>query len=292
MVTENVFDARWMFVNELTRLGADIRTDGHHAVVRGPRALSGAPVRAHDIRAGAGLVLAGLVADGTTEVSDVHHVDRGYQDLVEQLTALGADVRRVDGRTTRSPDRAAGGPRHPGGPGGRRGTLLGSAADDGGPGPAEVVGEDQHRGRAVRVRGRGGPDPRAPQRRHTRFGDPLAGRAQDGDEQPVVARGRRSGVPGGCRPSARPEGPAADQDEQEHDERGCHRADREVQRAGEGSLARAPAQARGERRRCPGPWRAHGDSLPPRGACRPPSGAGELVRSRYRALTERRFTLR
>ena len=64
MVTENVFEARWMFVNELSRLGADVRTDGHHAVVRGRERLSGAPVTAHDIRAGAALVLAGLVAEG------------------------------------------------------------------------------------------------------------------------------------------------------------------------------------------------------------------------------------
>ncbi len=94
MVTENVFEARWMFVNELTRLGADVRTDGHHAVVRGRPALSGAPVKAHDIRAGAALVLAGLVAEGVTEVGDVHHIDRGYEHFVEQLCALGADVHR------------------------------------------------------------------------------------------------------------------------------------------------------------------------------------------------------
>jgi UDP-N-acetylglucosamine 1-carboxyvinyltransferase len=94
MVTENVFEARWMFVNELTRLGADVRTDGHHAVVRGRERLSGAPVTAHDIRAGAALVLAGLVADGVTEVAEVHHVDRGYEGFVPRLQALGADVRR------------------------------------------------------------------------------------------------------------------------------------------------------------------------------------------------------
>jgi UDP-N-acetylglucosamine 1-carboxyvinyltransferase len=96
MVTENVFEARWMFVNELARLGADVRTDGHHAVVRGRERLSGAPVRAHDIRAGAALVLAGLVAEGVTEVADVHHIDRGYEGFVESLVALGADVRRED----------------------------------------------------------------------------------------------------------------------------------------------------------------------------------------------------
>jgi UDP-N-acetylglucosamine 1-carboxyvinyltransferase len=97
MVTENVFEARWMFVNELARLGADVRTDGHHAVVRGKPFLSGAPVTAHDIRAGAALVLAGLVADGVTEVHEVYHVDRGYEGFVEALTSLGADVQRTTG---------------------------------------------------------------------------------------------------------------------------------------------------------------------------------------------------
>ena len=96
MITENVFEARWMFVNELTRLGADVRTDGHHAVVRGKERLSGAPVRAHDIRAGAALVLAGLAAEGETTVGEVHHIDRGYEGFVDQLVALGADVRRED----------------------------------------------------------------------------------------------------------------------------------------------------------------------------------------------------
>ncbi|MCW2621964.1 MAG: murA [Frankiales bacterium] len=94
MVTENVFESRWMYVDELRRLGADVRTDGHHAVIRGRERLSGAPVRAHDIRAGAGLVLAALVADGVTVLSDVHHVDRGYEGFIPSLTALGADVRR------------------------------------------------------------------------------------------------------------------------------------------------------------------------------------------------------
>jgi UDP-N-acetylglucosamine 1-carboxyvinyltransferase len=97
MVTENVFEARWMFVDELVRLGADVRTDGHHALVRGKPFLSGAPVTAHDIRAGAALVLAGLVADGVTEVHEVRHVDRGYEGFTEALVALGADVRRDSG---------------------------------------------------------------------------------------------------------------------------------------------------------------------------------------------------
>jgi UDP-N-acetylglucosamine 1-carboxyvinyltransferase len=95
LITENVYDGRFMFVNELVRLGADIRIDGHHAVVRGRERLSSAPVVATDIRAGAGLVLAGLVSDGVTEVQDAYHVDRGYPDFVEQLRGLGAQVERT-----------------------------------------------------------------------------------------------------------------------------------------------------------------------------------------------------
>jgi UDP-N-acetylglucosamine 1-carboxyvinyltransferase len=95
MITENVFEARFRFVDEMMRLGADARTDGHHAVVRGVEQLSSAPVWASDIRAGAGLVLAGLCADGETEVWDVAHIDRGYPRFVENLRALGADVERV-----------------------------------------------------------------------------------------------------------------------------------------------------------------------------------------------------
>jgi UDP-N-acetylglucosamine 1-carboxyvinyltransferase len=95
MITENVFEARFRFVDEMVRLGADARTDGHHAVVRGVDRLSSAPVWASDIRAGAGLVLAGLCADGDTEVWDVDHIDRGYPRFVENLVSLGADVSRV-----------------------------------------------------------------------------------------------------------------------------------------------------------------------------------------------------
>ncbi|WP_067479064.1 UDP-N-acetylglucosamine 1-carboxyvinyltransferase [Nocardia amamiensis] len=95
MITENIFEARFRFVEEMIRLGADARTDGHHAVVRGIPRLSSAPVWSSDIRAGAGLVLAGLVADGTTEVHDVFHIDRGYPNFVEQLQALGGAVARV-----------------------------------------------------------------------------------------------------------------------------------------------------------------------------------------------------
>jgi UDP-N-acetylglucosamine 1-carboxyvinyltransferase len=95
MITENVFEARFRFVDEMVRLGADARTDGHHAVVRGVERLSSAPVWASDIRAGAGVVLAGLCADGATEVWDIEHIDRGYPRFVENLRALGADVARV-----------------------------------------------------------------------------------------------------------------------------------------------------------------------------------------------------
>lgn len=97
VVTENIFDNRFAFVDELNRMGADIRTEGRHAVVRGVARLSGAPVRAHDVRAGAALVLAGLVAEGETVVLDPHHVERGYADLPGKLRTLGADVERRGG---------------------------------------------------------------------------------------------------------------------------------------------------------------------------------------------------
>jgi len=95
IVTENIYGAnRFAYVAELGRMGADIRTEGHHAVVRGVPRLSGAPVKAPDIRAGAALVLAGLVADGETAVSDAFHVERGYEHFADKLRALGADVER------------------------------------------------------------------------------------------------------------------------------------------------------------------------------------------------------
>jgi UDP-N-acetylglucosamine 1-carboxyvinyltransferase len=95
IVTENLFFGRFRYVEELRRMGADIRTEGHHAVVRGVERLSGAPVRAFDVRAGAALVLAGLVADGETLITEAHHVDRGYEDLDGKLAALGAHVTRA-----------------------------------------------------------------------------------------------------------------------------------------------------------------------------------------------------
>ncbi len=95
IVTENLFFGRFRYVEELRRMGADIRTEGHHAVVRGVERLSGAPVRAFDVRAGAALVLAGLVADGETVITDAHHVDRGYENLDGKLASLGAHVVRA-----------------------------------------------------------------------------------------------------------------------------------------------------------------------------------------------------
>ena len=95
IVTENVFEGRFMFVNELSRLGANIHVDGHHASITGVSELSGAPVQATDIRAGVGLVLAGLVADGETIVEDAFHIDRGFPGFAESLQALGADVSRI-----------------------------------------------------------------------------------------------------------------------------------------------------------------------------------------------------
>jgi UDP-N-acetylglucosamine 1-carboxyvinyltransferase len=92
IVTENVFEARFMFVNELRRLGANITVDGHHAAISGVPLLSGAPVAATDIRAGAGLVLAGLVAEGVTIVEDAFHIERGYPNFAADLRGLGADV--------------------------------------------------------------------------------------------------------------------------------------------------------------------------------------------------------
>ena len=95
LVTENVFEGRFMFVNELLRLGAKVSVDGHHAAITGIKQLSAAPVAATDIRAGAGLVLAALVSDGETIIEDGFHIDRGYPDFARQLTELGADVTRI-----------------------------------------------------------------------------------------------------------------------------------------------------------------------------------------------------
>src|SRR5207247_5354653 len=100
---ENVFEGRFLYVGELVRMGADIRTEGHHAVIRGVPRLSAASVRAFDIRAGAAMVLAGLVADGITEVTEMSHVDRGYEDFESKLEALGVSVRRERELSTATP---------------------------------------------------------------------------------------------------------------------------------------------------------------------------------------------
>ncbi len=94
IATENLYPGRFRYVDELMKLGADVRIDGHHAVVRGVEQLVGAPVNVPDIRAGAALVVAGLVATGKTIVSDIHHIDRGYDDLVGKLAGIGARISR------------------------------------------------------------------------------------------------------------------------------------------------------------------------------------------------------
>jgi UDP-N-acetylglucosamine 1-carboxyvinyltransferase len=96
IVTENLFSGRFRYVDELIRMGADIRTEANHAVVRGKERLSGAPVRAPDIRAGAALVVAGLGAEGETVVSDAEHIARGYERFVAKLRAVGADIAESD----------------------------------------------------------------------------------------------------------------------------------------------------------------------------------------------------
>jgi len=95
VINETIFENRFMHVNELLRLGADIRVDGHTAVVRGVEQLGGAPVMATDLRASASLILAGLVADGDTVIDRIYHLDRGYENIEAKLSALGASIRRV-----------------------------------------------------------------------------------------------------------------------------------------------------------------------------------------------------
>ncbi|MDZ7836956.1 MAG: UDP-N-acetylglucosamine 1-carboxyvinyltransferase [Actinomycetota bacterium] len=96
IITENVFENRFMYVDELNRMGTNIKIDGHHAIIRGTDKLSAAPVTACDLRAGAAMVLAGLVAEGTTEVMDIYHVERGYESLDKKLASIGAGIKRVD----------------------------------------------------------------------------------------------------------------------------------------------------------------------------------------------------
>jgi UDP-N-acetylglucosamine 1-carboxyvinyltransferase len=103
IATENVFESRFLYVDELRRMGADIRTEGHHAVIRGVERLSAAPVRSLDIRAGAAMAVAALGAEGVTEISELHHLDRGYEGFVEKMAALGVEVRRVEEPAFRLP---------------------------------------------------------------------------------------------------------------------------------------------------------------------------------------------
>lgn len=95
VINETIFENRFMHVNELLRLGADIQVEGHTAIVRGAARLSGAPVMATDLRASASLILAGLVADGDTTIDRIYHLDRGYENIEEKLGALGATIQRT-----------------------------------------------------------------------------------------------------------------------------------------------------------------------------------------------------
>lgn len=108
VITETVFESRFIHVPELRRMGADIKVDGNHAVVNGSSHLTGAPVMASDLRASAGLILAGLAAEGITEVSRVYHLDRGYERIEQKLRGLGASVNRVHGTAKGAAGAAAG----------------------------------------------------------------------------------------------------------------------------------------------------------------------------------------
>ena len=92
VITEGIYDNRFKYVNELRKMGAEIQVDGRVCVIDGGRRLSGAPVHACDLRAGAAMVIAGMIADGTTVIDDVHYIERGYERFVEKLNALGADI--------------------------------------------------------------------------------------------------------------------------------------------------------------------------------------------------------
>ena len=96
VVIENIFENRFMHVAELNRMGANIKTEGRSAIVYGGRQLQGAQVISTDLRAGAAMVLAGLVADGTTEISEIYHIERGYENFVEKFRKLGATIIRID----------------------------------------------------------------------------------------------------------------------------------------------------------------------------------------------------
>ena len=95
VIHERVYDNRLLYISELRKMGADVITAGQTAIVSGPTHLYGTPVRCMDVRAGAALVVAALCAEGTTELSDIHHVDRGYEELDEKLRSLGASIQRA-----------------------------------------------------------------------------------------------------------------------------------------------------------------------------------------------------
>ena len=92
VITEGIYDNRFKYVNELRKMGAEIQVDGRVCVIDGGHRLSGAPVHACDLRAGAAMVIAGMIAEGTTVIDDVHYIERGYERFVEKLNALGADI--------------------------------------------------------------------------------------------------------------------------------------------------------------------------------------------------------
>ena len=96
VITEGIYDNRFKYMTELRKMGANVSVDGRTAVIEGVDALCGAPVAACDLRAGAAMVIAGLIAEGTTEVEDIHYIERGYEDFVGKLRALGADIALVD----------------------------------------------------------------------------------------------------------------------------------------------------------------------------------------------------
>jgi len=95
IITEGVWDNRFRYVDELNRLGASITVDGKVAVIEGASTLTGAPVKATDLRGGAAMIIAGLVADGTTEIEEIIHIERGYENVIEKFAGLGADIKRI-----------------------------------------------------------------------------------------------------------------------------------------------------------------------------------------------------
>ena len=95
IINEGVWDSRFRYVDQLIRMGASIKVDGKIAVIEGVDQLKGAQIKADDLRAGAAMIIAGLVAKGTTEIDNVIYIDRGYEDVVEKLSSVGADIRRV-----------------------------------------------------------------------------------------------------------------------------------------------------------------------------------------------------